>query len=321
MKNKNILDAMTDIDFDMVEDAMSPPPKKSKSKILWLRYCIVAACISLFIALTVVGAPLGPLKKDSEKVPYLAFSDDFQLVIEYDDYSSLDQYCLEDGATYTFTSENEAVATVDSTGKVTGISVGSTVITIVAKNENGQTKADIPVRVVDYDHLRIELNALTEQVKQIGTLTWLNTLALDKYNMRGTKMTEQGPVVIVHDTLCLMIEVGVWQLEEIDCSDYENIYFDVYYGPRDPGKRNEIYKKVTLYPSRIDNDKVMARYFVKFYDAMYADIIENKVYWSIIIMYVDGKPVAWSSSGDLKWVDSCMTQIEYALAHPDEIDK
>ncbi len=125
--------------------------------------------------------------------------------------------------------------------------------------------------------------------------------------------------MIADNTLCLCIAVGIDQLKNIDLDASGSVSFDVYYGSR--SDHYAIYKKVTLYPASVFQEDSIALYYTKFHDDLRDDIAENAQYWSTIVMCVDGKPVAMSTTDDLKWTDSCMTQIEYALAHPDKIEK
>nr|WP_245157032.1 kelch repeat-containing protein [Anaerovorax sp. IOR16] len=67
-------------------------------------------------------------------------------------------YNLADNANYTWSSTNEAVATVDANGKVTAVAVGET--DIYAQNADGTFKEYIPVKVVEgiADELRLAVH-------------------------------------------------------------------------------------------------------------------------------------------------------------------
>ena len=175
MKNKDILDAMNDIDFDMVEDAV-PKPRRS-AKTLWIRYGIVAACFGLLISL-LVGLSLGlyhngeddtvtnddigdphdpnepivdppnqyPIYGGEEVLPQFPFPDGYQLSIKYPGTAYLGFY--EEGTTYTFTSSNESVAKVDQYGVIEGIDNGETTITVTAENSFGKKQIEILVTVI-----------------------------------------------------------------------------------------------------------------------------------------------------------------------------
>lgn len=336
MKSRDILDALNDIDFDMVEEAMQMPiqssiqKQKKASVMVFLRYSILVACISLFATFTVTGAPMDSSKpapnnentQTESKLPTFGFLKDDPIQLEFLDSFYL--WCNEENVTYTFLSADESIVTVNQHGLVKPASLGSTVITVMAENDYGKTQLEIPITILDSNPYRTEVNTIIRQVPQNATLTWANYLLPSdhEYNFRPEEeMKEAGPVQIAQNKLYLNIQVTAWELEDMDPYDLENVSLDIYYWLNIPEFDNPTYKKVTLYPDSAEPVGDQLQYRVKFYDQMKDDIRENMSYGTVIVLKYHDRTITLGRMDELNWTDSCMTQIEYALARPNEIEK
>lgn len=86
-------------------------------------------------------------------------------IINVGDTAQITATVIPDNATYknvTFASQNESVATVDQTGRVTAVAVGTTIITATIPEETGMTPAQIEVTVSsDIKITNIKLNPYT----------------------------------------------------------------------------------------------------------------------------------------------------------------
>ena len=90
---------------------------------------------------------------------------------------------------YTFTSNDESIATVDQTGKVTGVSVGNTTITITGTKSNQTKTINVTVTAIEYE-VTFNGNGGTPETQTISvtkdeTIDTLPTVTREQYYFDG----------------------------------------------------------------------------------------------------------------------------------------
>lgn len=101
----------------------------------------------------------------------------------------------------TFSSNNESVATVSSTGLITGVSQGSATITATARKESGTTSATFNISVTPVSVTSVSLSTNSETVKVGKTVTLVATVSPSNATNPNLKwMTSSSAIATVDNS-------------------------------------------------------------------------------------------------------------------------
>ena len=115
---------------------------------------------------------------NSKPVVVTAISlDPTNLSIEIDDYDAIDVTTTPAGGTVTWSSSNNNIATVDSTGKVTGIAVGTATITATAGTVTAFCTVTVTNKAIVVTAITLDPTTLSLELNATGTITATTTPA------------------------------------------------------------------------------------------------------------------------------------------------
>lgn len=235
--------------------------------------------------------------------------------------------------TLTFTSSDEAVATVDADGVVTPVAAGTATIKIVAANGDLTAEAELaltvkapfePTTAEDKAIFGIMRDSSITKLESYGT--WSVNITAEnvaKYNEEGLEGTTAGPVEIWSDTLQFLFTL---KLSEIDVTagageEGYNVFFDLYFKPYDAAtEKDGGYSVATIQAWSVYKDTAsdFAIYRCDFGDTKLMDLEEGK--YTVQIVVREGELVkGWCTATNFVWTDSCVAFVNYAKNHPDEV--
>ena len=228
---------------------------------------------------------------------------------------------------FAYSSSNEAVATVDAEGVITGVAEGTATITIyvVAGGKNHE-KATFEVTVTapwqPTDKNSQEALAAKETLTKYETLEWfnVNVTGLPEYNVDNLESATAGPVEIWSNHLQFLFR---FQQSEVNATigweDQETyaFWFDFYYREYDENNDRGDYKKASIQAWSVYTDQ-NAIYRCLFYDAFFVEndgLVEGTEYEVIIVVREGETQKGWAESS-FTWTDSCEQFLKAALNDP-----
>ncbi|MBE6638653.1 MAG: Ig-like domain-containing protein [Ruminococcaceae bacterium] len=233
--------------------------------------------------------------------------------------------------TLTFTSSDEAIATVTDAGLVEGVAEGTATITIVAKKGTLETSATLSITVKKpfepTEPIDIEIFDIMKNKQEYSTYDTypcnVVTGGGGKYNYDELETCTPGPVEVWSNTLQFLFKLNVSEVDATAGMDTPETYdwaFDLYYKPYDEATEDEGgYKKLTIQAwSNYKFEDGGVIYRCKFYDT---DMKNWEIgdYTLKIVVRQGENVMGWCSATNFAWTDSCVSYMHYAENNADVI--
>ncbi len=264
------------------------------------------------------------------------FSDTANLIIGEDVWDFNDNAFVLNHKTLTFTSADEAVATVDENGVVTPVGEGTTTINIVAANGELTEAATLTVTVKKPFEPETEIDKEIFGIMRDSSVNKLKTYEPFTVHIVGTafcppdmETDTAGPCEVWtgegQTTLQLLFKLNV---DEIDATiglkeaGY-NYYFDFYYKPYDEATEKEGgYKKATIqaWSCYKYGEGQPIIYRCLFYEAL-GQYLEIGKYTVQIVVREGDLVKGWCTADGFEWTDAAEAFVQYALDNPDTVVK